>query len=304
MAQTAKTLIEGVSQIQTTFTSATHVEHIRPMFKVFTPFCEYLFCSAISIYQTVKRLEKVVRYNNTSGCCSINCFIRMSFVIPRSCLPHVVFDAYLWPYLNLSFSTVVKATRYNIALFIAFVVMFLQVTWSPFLAAFSVNLQHSDDQQVASLCLDGIRCAIRIGCIFGMQVMSRLQSTFSRQMSLGLWCSIRNYVWFLGAESVENIRGISPSLPTLYNDESWGNFWIHLFVGVREGVGHVWFGKSPRNANFISRVLSMILGAVVAVYISCMVRRNAKCPFFFFLTIKPSFTYWMKSWCHYQKLKE
>ena len=75
---------------------------------------------------------------------------------------------------------------YNIALFIAFVVMFLQVTWSPFLAAFSVNLQHSDDQQVASLCLDGIRCAIRIGCIFGMQVMSRLQSTFSRQMSLGL----------------------------------------------------------------------------------------------------------------------
>ena len=45
-----------------------------------------------------------------------------------------------------------------------------QVTWSPFLAAFSVNLQHCDDQQVASLCLDGIRCAIRIGCIFGMQV--------------------------------------------------------------------------------------------------------------------------------------
>ncbi|XP_020613851.1 brefeldin A-inhibited guanine nucleotide-exchange protein 1-like [Orbicella faveolata] len=77
MAQTAKTLIEGVSQIQTTFTSATHVEHIRPMFKV---------------------------------------------------------------------------------------------TWSPFLAAFSVNLQHCDDQQVASLCLDGIRCAIRIGCIFGMQL--------------------------------------------------------------------------------------------------------------------------------------
>lgn len=77
MAQTAKTLIEGVSQIHTTFTSATHVEHIRPMFKV---------------------------------------------------------------------------------------------TWSPFLAAFSVNLQHCDDQQVASLCLDGIRCAIRIGCIFGMQL--------------------------------------------------------------------------------------------------------------------------------------
>ena len=212
----------------------------------------------------------------------------MSFVIPRCCLPHVVFDAYLWPNLNLSISPIVKAaTRYNIALFIDlyFVFMFLQVTWSPFLAAFSVNLQHSDDQQVASLCLDGIRCAIRIGCIFGMQVMSSLQSTFSGQMSLGLWCNIRNYVWFLGAESVENIRGISPSLPTLCNDESGGTFWIHVFVGVREGVGHVWFEKSPRNANFISRVLSMILGAVVAVYISCMIRRNTKCPFFSFLQL-------------------
>ena len=36
MAQTAKTLIEGVSHIQTTFTSATHVDHVRPMFKVWS----------------------------------------------------------------------------------------------------------------------------------------------------------------------------------------------------------------------------------------------------------------------------
>ncbi|KAK3752750.1 hypothetical protein QZH41_018716 [Actinostola sp. cb2023] len=77
MAQTAKSLIEGVSHVQTTFTSATHVEHVRPMFKV---------------------------------------------------------------------------------------------TWTPFLAAFSVNLQHCDEPQVPSLCLDGIRCAIRIACIFGLQL--------------------------------------------------------------------------------------------------------------------------------------
>lgn len=148
-----------------------------------------IYSAVQSCISNCQESGKIVRYNNTSGCCAINCFIRMSFVIPMCCLPHVVFDAYLWPYLNLSISPIVKAaTRYNIALFIDlyFVFMFLQVTWSPFLAAFSVNLQHSDDQQVASLCLDGIRCAIRIGCIFGMQVMSSLQSTFSGQMSLGL----------------------------------------------------------------------------------------------------------------------
>ena len=38
------------------------------------------------------------------------------------------------------------------------------------LAAFSVGVQDNDDANVISLCLDGIRCAIRISCIFQMQV--------------------------------------------------------------------------------------------------------------------------------------
>lgn len=46
----------------------------------------------------------------------------------------------------------------------------LQLAWTPLLAAFSVGLQDCDDQEVASLCLEGIRCAIRIACIFSMQV--------------------------------------------------------------------------------------------------------------------------------------
>lgn len=43
-----------------------------------------------------------------------------------------------------------------------------KLAWTPFLAAFSVGLQDCDDPEVASLCLDGIRCAIRIACIFHM----------------------------------------------------------------------------------------------------------------------------------------
>ena len=38
------------------------------------------------------------------------------------------------------------------------------------LAAFSVGVQDNDDANVISLCLDGIRCAIRISCLFQMQV--------------------------------------------------------------------------------------------------------------------------------------
>lgn len=46
-----------------------------------------------------------------------------------------------------------------------------QLAWTPFLAAFSVGLQDCDDTEVASLCLEGIRCAIRIACIFSIQVL-------------------------------------------------------------------------------------------------------------------------------------
>lgn len=45
------------------------------------------------------------------------------------------------------------------------------MAWTPFLAAFSIGLQDCDDSEIASLCLDGIRCAIRITCIFHMTVI-------------------------------------------------------------------------------------------------------------------------------------
>lgn len=45
-----------------------------------------------------------------------------------------------------------------------------KMAWTSFLAAFSVGLQNCDDPEVASLCLEGIRCAIRIACIFHMSL--------------------------------------------------------------------------------------------------------------------------------------
>ena len=49
-------------------------------------------------------------------------------------------------------------------------VSIFQLCWTPFLAAFSVGLQDCDDSEIANLCLDGIRCAIRIACIFHMEL--------------------------------------------------------------------------------------------------------------------------------------
>ena len=77
MAKTARALMESVAHAEASFTSATHLEHVRPMFKL---------------------------------------------------------------------------------------------AWTPFLAAFSVGLQDCDDNDIASLCLEGIRCAIRVACIFRMEL--------------------------------------------------------------------------------------------------------------------------------------
>lgn len=77
MAKTARVLMESVAHVDSSFTSAKHLEHVRPMFKL---------------------------------------------------------------------------------------------AWTPFLAAFSVGLQDCDDNDIASLCLEGIRCAIRVACIFRMEL--------------------------------------------------------------------------------------------------------------------------------------
>jgi len=50
MAMTAKALMESVSHVQSNFTSASHFEHVRPMFKVnFNYFSvSFVFCGCIS----------------------------------------------------------------------------------------------------------------------------------------------------------------------------------------------------------------------------------------------------------------
>ena len=45
-----------------------------------------------------------------------------------------------------------------------------KLIWSPLLANFSVGLQDSEDAEITLLCIEGIRCAIRIANIFGLQM--------------------------------------------------------------------------------------------------------------------------------------
>ncbi|XP_066147847.1 brefeldin A-inhibited guanine nucleotide-exchange protein 1 isoform X2 [Euwallacea fornicatus] len=69
---------------------------------------------------------------------------------------------------NLMESVSHVQTPFTLAKHLEHVRPMFKMAWTSFLAAFSVGLQDCDDPEVASLCLDGIRCAIRIACIFHM----------------------------------------------------------------------------------------------------------------------------------------
>lgn len=62
MAQTARALMEAASHYEAAFTTASHYEHVRPMFKVFVclffgynvKFCEMVF---LSIFNFADRMD-------------------------------------------------------------------------------------------------------------------------------------------------------------------------------------------------------------------------------------------------------
>lgn len=45
-----------------------------------------------------------------------------------------------------------------------------EVAWMPFLAGLSAQLQETEDMEVVEQCLEGLRSAIRIGCVFDMEL--------------------------------------------------------------------------------------------------------------------------------------
>ena len=49
-----------------------------------------------------------------------------------------------------------------------------KTVWTSMLAAFSIALKDCDEPDVVMLCLEGFRCAIRVACVFGLQVRERV----------------------------------------------------------------------------------------------------------------------------------
>lgn len=130
MASTAKALMESVSHVESSFTSAKHFDHVRPMFRT---------------------------------------------------------------------------------------------AWTSFLSAFSVGLQDCDDPDIASSCLDGIRCAIRIACIFQMSLEgAAFVQALARFTLLNANCPITEM-------KTKNIDTIKTLITVAYTDGNYlGESWFDI----------------------------------------------------------------------------
>jgi len=62
------------------------------------------------------------------------------------------------------------STNFTSAKYGEHIMPMFKLAWTPSLAAFSIGIQDSDDNKVVDLCLNGIRCAIRIACIFHLEL--------------------------------------------------------------------------------------------------------------------------------------
>lgn len=62
------------------------------------------------------------------------------------------------------------STHFTSAKYGEHIMPMFKLAWTPSLAAFSIGIQDSDDSKIIDLCLSGIRCAIRIACIFHLDL--------------------------------------------------------------------------------------------------------------------------------------
>lgn len=130
ISNTAKNLMESVSHVQTPFTSAKHLEHVKPMFKM---------------------------------------------------------------------------------------------AWTPFLAAFSVGLQVCDDAEIASLCLEGIRAAIRISCIFHLDLE---RNAYVQALARFTLLSANSPITEMKAKNIETIKTL---INVAHTDGNYlGTSWLDI----------------------------------------------------------------------------
>ncbi|KAF5286690.1 hypothetical protein FQA39_LY16173 [Lamprigera yunnana] len=104
-----------------------------------------------------------------------------------------------------------------------------KMAWTSFLAAFSVGLQDCDDPDVASLCLEGIRCAIRIACIFHMGLE---RDAYVQALARFTLLTANSPIMDMKAKNIDTIKTL---ITVAHTDGNYlGNSWLDILKCISQ----------------------------------------------------------------------
>ena len=146
------------------------------------------------------------------------------------------------------------------------------MAWSPFLASFSVGLQDCDDLEVSSLCLDGIRCTIRIACIFHMSLE---RDAFIQALARFTLLTANSPITEIKSKNIDTIKTL---ITVAHTDGNYlGHSWLDILKCIRQlelaqligtGVRPQFIGgapNSPASVNVVGKVAFFLLSVVVSI---------------------------------------
>ncbi|KAK6645643.1 Brefeldin A-inhibited guanine nucleotide-exchange protein 1 [Polyplax serrata] len=104
-----------------------------------------------------------------------------------------------------------------------------KMAWTPFLAAFSVGLQDCDDPEIALLCLDGIRCAIRIACIFHMELE---RNAYVQALARFTLLTANSPITEMKSKNIDTIKTL---ITVAHTDGNYlGNSWLDIIKCISQ----------------------------------------------------------------------
>ncbi|KAL3284058.1 hypothetical protein HHI36_018226 [Cryptolaemus montrouzieri] len=130
---------------------------------------------------------------------------------------------------NLMESVSHVQTPFTLAKHLEHVRPMFKMAWTSFLAAFSVGLQDCDDPEVASLCLDGIRCAIRIACIFHMSLE---RDAYVQALARFTLLTANSPIMDMKAKNIDTIKTL---IMVAHTDGNYlGNSWLDILKCISQ----------------------------------------------------------------------
>lgn len=127
-----------------------------------------------------------------------------------------------------------------------------KLAWTPFLAAFSVGLNDSEELEIVVSCLDGIKNAIRIACVFRMETERNAYVQALARFTLLSTSSLTGSMSTISEMKPKNIETIKTLIAVANSDGNYlGSNWLDVLRCISQlelaqmiGTGSL---KSPSN---------------------------------------------------------